>query len=93
MPEYDGGLTMSNSSAIFTAVTPVLISWGIRTGRRVVSRESPLETNRAICCEVWWEPSSSETANVLLCFHNHKILAQGCLSQLQALLLGIFSGA
>lgn len=27
MPEYDGGLTMSNNSPVFTAVTSVLISW------------------------------------------------------------------
>lgn len=54
MPEYDGGLTMNNSSAIFTAVTPVLIAWGTRTGRRIVSRESPLETTGPICCEVRW---------------------------------------
>lgn len=34
MPEYDGDLTMSNSSAMFIAVTPVLISWGTRTGKK-----------------------------------------------------------
>lgn len=100
MPEYVGGLTMSNSFAIllvyflfFFAVTLVLISWFTRRGRRIASRESPLETTGVTHCEVRWEPSSSKTEYILPCFHNHKILARSCLSQLKALLLGIFSGA
>lgn len=68
MPEYVGGLTMSNSFAFFFffcfffffSVTLVLTSWFIRIGRRIASRESPLETTGSIHCEAWWSQVAQE---------------------------------